>query len=106
MERRARLPVLHGLGRRSVPHRGAAPGQPGLEALLADYARALDYDTYEAREFREDGDTVFVLGHCAGTFKPTGKRFTSEWAHVFRLEGNKVSAFQEFCDTAAMMAAA
>lgn len=95
-----------GLGAEQFPNAGLRQGKPGLEALLADYARTLDYDTYEPREFSEDGDTVFVLGHCAGTFKPTGKRFTSEWAHVFRLRDGKVSAFQEFCNTAAMVAAA
>jgi ketosteroid isomerase-like protein len=95
-----------GLDADQFPIAGLRQGNPGLEGLLADYARTLDYDTYEPREFREDGDTVFVLGHSAGTFKSTGTRFTSGWAHVFRLEGTKVSAFQELCDTAARMAAA
>ena len=95
-----------GLDAEQFPIAGLRQGKTGLAALLADYARAIEYDTYEARELREDGDTVFVLGHCADTFKPTGKRFASEWAHVFRLRDGKVSAFQEFCDTAAMLAAA
>ena len=95
-----------GLTAEQFPIAGLRQGKTGLAGLLADYAQALEYDTYEAREPREDGDTVFVLGHCAGIFKPTGKRFTSEWAHVFRLRDGKVAAFHEFCDTAAMLAAA
>ncbi len=95
-----------GLTAEQFPIAGLRQGKAGLAALLADYARAMEYDTYEARELREDGDTIFALGHCAGIFKPTGKRFASEWAHVFRLRDGKVSAFQEFCDTAAMLAAA
>jgi ketosteroid isomerase-like protein len=95
-----------GLSVGQFPIAGPRQGKPGLEALLADYARALEYDIYEARDFHEDGDTFFVLGHCVGTFKATGKHFATGWAHVFRLEGGKVSAFQEYCDTAAMVAAA
>jgi ketosteroid isomerase-like protein len=49
-------------------------------------------------EFHEDGDTVIVLGHLAGS--PNGNRFKVPYAHVWRFEGGKASRMQALFDTA------
>ena len=89
-----------------VPVAGKRHGRSALAELVATYAETFDYDLYEQREFIADGDTVVVLGAYQGTIKATDKRFTSEWVHIWRLSGGKAVAWQEFCDTAALKAAA
>lgn len=85
---------------------GPRLGKPGLVGLLDDYKSAIDYELYEPRDFRGDGDMVFVTGRYEGTIKKTGRRFASDWVHVYRLKDRRLVTFQEFCDTAAMKAAA
>ena len=89
-----------------IPMAGKRSGKPALVELLACYAEVFDFDLYEPREFIAGGDTVVVLGAYQGTVKATGKPFASEWVHIFRLSGGKAVAWQEFCDTAALKAAA
>ena len=95
-----------GLTADDIPVAGKRSGKPALAELLARYAEVFDFDVYEQREFIADGDTVVVLGAYQGTVRATGKRFTSEWVHIFRLSGGKAVAWREFCDTAALKAAA
>ena len=89
-----------------IPVAGKRSGKPALAELLDRYAEFFDFELYEQREFIADGDTVVVLGAYQGTVRATGKRFTSEWVHIFRLSGGKAVAWREFCDTAALKAAA
>ena len=95
-----------GLTADEVPVAGKRSGKPALANLVASYAEVFDFNLYEQREFIADGDTVVVLGAYQGMVKATGKPFASEWVHIFRLSGGKVVAWQEFCDTAALRAAA
>ena len=95
-----------GLTADDIPVAGKRRGKPALAELVASYAEVFDYDLYEQREFIADGDTVVVLGAYEGTVKATGKPFASEWVHIWRLSGGKAVAWQEFCDTAALKAAA
>jgi hypothetical protein len=43
------------------------------------------------------------LGRTFARVKSTGKKFDSEWAHVFTIKGGKIKRFQEFYDTAAIV---
>ncbi len=95
-----------GLTADEVAVAGRRHGKPALAQLVATYAEVFDYDLYEQREFIADGDTVVVLGAYQGTVKATGKPFASEWVHIWRLSGGKAVAWREFCDTAALKAAA
>jgi hypothetical protein len=51
------------------------------------------------------GDTVVALGRYTGTYKATGKKMNAQFAHVWRVSGGKVTAFQQYTDTAQAVAA-
>lgn len=53
----------------------------------------------EIDELIDGGDTVVGLGHYSGTYQDTGKEFRCRVAHVWRVEGDKVVAFEQFTDT-------
>lgn len=50
-------------------------------------------------ELIDGGDTVIGLGTYSGTYQATGKRFECRVAHVWRVSGDKVVAFEQFTDT-------
>lgn len=52
-----------------------------------------------AREFITEGNTVVALGEYTGTYNATGKSFKAPFAHVWKFEGDKVVAFQQYTDT-------
>lgn len=50
-------------------------------------------------------DNVIVLGRTLARVKSTGKKFDSEWIHVFTFKDGKLERFQEFYDTAVIVEA-
>lgn len=53
----------------------------------------------EIDELIDGGDTVVGLGRYSGTYQATGKYFSARVAHVWRVQGEKVVAFEQFTDT-------
>lgn len=62
---------------------------------------AAEWDGYTAAitELLDAGDTVIGIGTYSGTHKKTGKSFSARVAHVWRVDGEKVVAFEQFTDT-------
>ena len=62
---------------------------------------AADWDDYTLAvdEVVDGGDTVVGIGTYSGTHKGTGRFFAARVAHVWRLEGGEVVAFEQFTDT-------
>jgi ketosteroid isomerase-like protein len=56
-------------------------------------------------QFVTEGDTVVVLGEYTGTFRATGKNFRAAFAHVWKVENDKVVRFHQHTDTAIVRAA-
>ena len=50
-------------------------------------------------ELLDAGDTVVGLGTYSGTYKATGEHMNVRVAHVWRVAGDKVVAFEQFTDT-------
>lgn len=75
------------------------------ENVFAVLARDWDGYKVEIDEVRESGDTVFGVGTYSGTFKATGKPFTARVVHVWRLQDDKVIAFEQITDTVEVAAA-
>ena len=48
---------------------------------------------------------MFALGHYDWTIRKTGKTAGADWVHVFTIRDGKVTAFDEFTDTAQFAAA-
>ncbi|MFZ2873751.1 MAG: nuclear transport factor 2 family protein [Phycisphaerales bacterium] len=82
-----------------------ADGNPyvGPEAVLHGvFARcAGEWDGFavDVGEVLDAGDTVVVLGRYKGTFRATGRPQHTQFAHVWRLDGGKVTRFQQYADT-------
>ncbi len=68
-----------------------------FESLSADE----DLTLFEPREFITEGNRVVVLGRSAATVKPTGRKYETEWVHVFNVSNGLITAFHEFFDNAA-----
>jgi hypothetical protein len=51
-------------------------------------------------EFLDAGDTVVVLGYYKATYKATGAPLNAQFAHIWRLRETKITAFQQYTDTA------
>ncbi len=79
--------------------------QAVLENLLMPLAR--DWDAFCARadQFIAEGDRVVALGTYSGTFKKTGRSFSAAFAHVWRVQGDKLARFEMHTDTAKILEA-
>ena len=86
----------------NFPH---ADGNPycGPDAILAGVFARLgsEWDGFAAvpEEFLDAGDTIVVLGRYRGAHKATGKPLDAQLAHVWRLAGDKATAFRQYTDT-------
>lgn len=76
----------------------------GPEAVLEGVFARLgsEWEGFRAvpEEIIDGGATVVALGEYGGTYAETGRSFTAPFAHVWRLEGGKVTRFRQYTDTA------
>jgi ketosteroid isomerase-like protein len=82
------------------PGFGPRTGHGAVQEFFRIIADNNDFAHFSPREFHAADDKVFVLGDYAMTLKKTGKKFASEWCHVFTIKNGKVTKFREFLDTA------
>ena len=75
------------------------PGAIG-EGIFFRFATEWDGFQVQPAEFLDAGDTVVAFGRYKGTFKATGSALNAQFAHVWRLRDAKVTAFQQYADTA------
>jgi ketosteroid isomerase-like protein len=54
---------------------------------------------FELERLIDGGDNVIGIGTYHGTFRATGKTMQARVAHVWRLQGARVIAFEQFTDT-------
>jgi ketosteroid isomerase-like protein len=82
------------------PHSGV---YVGLENVLRDFFGRLfqDFESFvaEGSEFFESGDHVIALGTYTGRARATGKQFTARFAHVWTLQGDRITRLQQCADT-------
>jgi ketosteroid isomerase-like protein len=79
------------------PYVGPAAVAEGIFFRLAT-----EWDQFQAipAEFLDAGDTVVVKGRYRGTYKATNVSLDSQFAHFWSLRDGKVTAFQQYTDTA------
>jgi uncharacterized protein len=68
---------------------------------------AVEWDGFrvDVAELLDAGDTVVALGRYFGTYRATGKSVRAQLVHVWRVKDGKVTAFQQYADTAQVTAA-
>lgn len=92
-------------GPASLPFYGNRKGPAQVAQFFQAVGTRMRIHEFAPQEFIAQGDQVVVIGFERGEAVSTGKGYAGHWAHVFRIQGGKVVAFREFCDTAAIAAA-
>ena len=82
------------------PGFGPRKGQKAVEEFFQIVGENNDFSEFSPREFYAADDKVFVLGHSTMTMRKSGKKFASDWVHIFTIRSGKVARFREFLDTA------
>jgi hypothetical protein len=96
--------AMVGVGNK-VPTGGRRKGLEQVARFFGTLDTNMAFQQFEPREFIAERDRVVVLGYYKGTVKPTGRPFSSEWAMVFTVENGKITKFQEFTDSSAILSA-
>jgi hypothetical protein len=89
----------------AFPTFGVRKGAREVEKFFGVLIDNEDISEFVPTEFHASEDKVFVIGRLTSMIKKTGRKYSSDWLHVFTLKGGKVSAFKEFYDSAAIVAA-
>jgi len=89
------------VGPDSLAYAGKRRSKKEVGEFFAAIPKADDIHAFEPREFIAAGDNVTVLGRESSTAVDTGKKFESEWVHVFTVKNGKVTRWRGFFNTAA-----
>ena len=84
---------------------GKRRGREGVKAFFSALAEHYELLQFEPKEFIAQDDKVVVLGRYSWRVRATGRDFSSDWAHVYTLNGGKIVRFHEYMDTAAELQA-
>ncbi|WP_336501193.1 nuclear transport factor 2 family protein [Microbacterium paraoxydans] len=84
-----RIPLRRNVHR---PGRGRRERFGRIQEEWDDYTVAID-------EVVDGGDVVVGIGTYSGTYKRTGRFFAARVAHVWRVAGGEIVAFEQFTDT-------
>jgi ketosteroid isomerase-like protein len=96
----------HAKGRpEHFPALGRRKGLAAVQDFFEIVSDHLEFTEFSPLEFYADRDKVFVLGHYAMNVKKNGRKFESDWVHIFTFRGGRVAEFREFLDTASLASA-
>ena len=89
------------VGSPELEYAGRRRNHQEVADFFAGVQRLDEIHSFEPREFIEAGEHVTVLGWESTTARETGKKFESEWVHVFTVKNGKVTRWRGFFNTAA-----
>ncbi len=92
-------------GPAEIPFAGHYIGPPRVATFFTRALETAEFQVFTPREFIAGTNSILVQGHERGIAKSTGKGWETEWAHVFTLEGGRITKLREYYDTAVMVAA-
>ena len=78
------------------PYRGVEGVGAGVFGPLAE-----TYENFRVtpERFLVDGDRVLSEGRYTGTHRETGERLNAMFAHVFTVDGERITHYQQYTDT-------
>lgn len=88
-----------------IPYAGVYKGPAGVRQFFASVGATIDVREIGQDEFVEQGDTVAVTGWERSVARETGGEFVAHWVHVWQVERGLITRFEEFTDSAAIVAA-
>ena len=92
-------------GPEELPMTGQRKGKPEVARFFKQVGEHWNFERFDPNHFVSQGDDVVALGAYAGTSKTTGRKFSSEWAHLFVVKNGKIAKFREYADTANLLQA-
>jgi ketosteroid isomerase-like protein len=87
-----------------VPTSGARRGVAQVGEFFKQVAASMTFSTFNPQQYVAQGDKVVALGHYTATTSGGGS-FDSDFVMIFTVRNGKITAFQEFLDSAALNAA-
>ena len=88
-----------------APHSGTRTGRDQVAEFFRLVAELWEFSSFEPKQYIASGDDVAVRGSYSGRARTTGRSFSCDWVMAWTFRNGKVAAFQEYTDTAALMAA-
>lgn len=89
------------VGDSAAPYTGTAVGHAQVAEWFGAVAGADHIQAFEPRRFLAGDGHVTVLGWERTLAQPGGREFQSEWAHVWTVEGGRITSFWGILDTEA-----
>ena len=96
--------VFHG-PQHLIPYAGVFKGKEGVRDFFSLVSQTIDVRALGQRRFIVDGDTVAVVGWEDSVVRDTGGEFRADWLHLFAVKDGRITAFDEFTDSAAIVEA-
>ena len=88
-----------------LPWGGVRHGHEGVTSFVAILDEHIDGGWGTPEEFLDVGERIVVLGRFSGVARATGVRFETRFAHVWTIRDGVPAGFDNFVDTAAIVAA-
>ena len=88
-----------------IPYAGQRQGHDQVTGYFETFGQAAQTISFEPRRFFAHDDMVVVLGHYTLSVVKTGKVVDNDWVHTFAFSDGKISAFEGYEDSAAVVAA-
>ena len=85
-----------------LPLAGTHRGHAALADFFQKFSEAMEFSSFEPREFVADGDRVLVVGFDSGRVKATNRTFEKPWVKAFTVRNGKVTNVREYTDTLAL----
>ena len=89
----------------NVPFSGARQGRDSVAAFFEIMAEHQEPKSFDVHGMISQGDRVVAHGHYVWHAKSTGRDFEGDFAHIWTVEGGRITRVQEYTDTAAIAAA-
>ncbi len=96
---------LHPGDPKQIPFAGEFKGRAGVQQFFDIAFSVIDVLEQKIYSIELSGDKAIVLGFEHMRVKKTGKEYQSNWIHLYTLANGKVIKFEEYIDTAALVAA-
>lgn len=88
-----------------IPYAGLKTGHDQVAGYFKSFGEAVETTEFEPQKFFAQDDMIVVLGRYAFRVVSTGNAVDNDWVHTFKLTGGKISVFEGYEDSAAVVAA-
>ena len=82
-----------------LPWAGKKTGKKAVADWFSTLNEEVDINTFEPREFIEQGNRVAVLGYSESRIKKNNNKVSGDWVMMFTYKDGKLLRYREFRDT-------